>query len=69
MKFGKIEYFLFVFLIVYVILWVVLLPFYEICGMSHPPVCKLHIDWLRLGLLILIGVFGISSYIYLKKRK
>jgi len=68
MKFGKTGWFLISFLIGYMILWIVLIPVYEICGMSQPPVCKLSIDLIRLVVLIVIGVMGFSTYIFFKKK-
>ena len=69
MKFDKTDWFLVGFLIVYAILWVVFLPFQIIETMTYPSKTHFYIEWINLGILIVIGLIGIATYLYLKMKK
>jgi len=69
MKLDKTDWLLVGFLIVYAILWIVFLPFQTLELPTYPRNSRFYIEWINLGILIVIGIIGIATYLYLKMKK
>jgi uncharacterized membrane protein len=68
-KLEQSDWFLLIFLMIYLFLWGVYLPVgYHVVSV-HPYVFSYYVDWVRLGILLIVSLLGFFALFVLNKKK